>query len=191
MKYGRREARKRPHSVDSSVLPWQPSTWPPAPAAVDEKFVLTLGFILDGAVIEEIRNVVDDAMEREGSLVHRGHVIAIALMCAVDAVASYGYRGEHFAKFVKAHFPAEYHPFAEHLYVQHRNNIVHSWNLFEASIEPGEEPVREVGDSVSFGLLNFLLAFEGAVEGYLVQLRTDPHLQANTLNRYRALVELA
>ena len=40
---------------------------------------------------------------------HRGHVIAIALLCALDTASFYGYGEDGIPAFVQAHFPSEYH----------------------------------------------------------------------------------
>ena len=69
---------------------WQPSTWPPTPPAVDAQFIFSLKRIFEESILSEIANVVSDATKCNGDLQHRGHVVAIALMCALDAIASYG-----------------------------------------------------------------------------------------------------
>ncbi|MFZ0883604.1 MAG: hypothetical protein WAN14_09410, partial [Candidatus Acidiferrales bacterium] len=70
---------------------WLPSTWPEH-NAVDAAFIATLKAIFQDSMLFEIRNVVDDAHARNGDLRHRGHVVAVALMCALDAISCYGYR---------------------------------------------------------------------------------------------------
>src|SRR5437879_1209957 len=95
----------RRSQTDTSLVPWQPSTWPAAPASLDD-FITVLRRVFNESMVDEIRNVVEDIKKSNGDLENRGHVVAIALMCALDAVASYGYRGtkgEHIAKFVKNH----------------------------------------------------------------------------------------
>jgi hypothetical protein len=89
---------------------WQPSTWPLTPAAVDEEFINHLKRIFEDSILAEIKNVIEDAQKSQGDLQHRGHVIAIGLMCALDAIASYGYRGHHVSEFIKAHFRPDYVP---------------------------------------------------------------------------------
>jgi len=69
---------------------WQPSAWPAAPAD-DHEFVLIVKRIFELSRLLEISNVMDDATARTGGLEHRGHVIAISLFCALDAISSYGY----------------------------------------------------------------------------------------------------
>jgi len=156
---------------------------------VDADFVATLGKIFNESILDEIRNVAEDAKKANGDLQHRGHVLAIALMCALDAISSYGYRGKrgkHIAKFVRAHFPAKYGPYANDIYKLYRNSLIHSWNLFQASILPGAEEIVKNG-ALCFGLLNFLDALRSAMEGFLAKLPSDPDLQKNTVKRYSKL----
>jgi hypothetical protein len=142
------------------------------------------------SILNEIENVIVDAKERNGDLQHRGHVVAISLMCALDAISSYGYRGEHIAKFVQNHFPEGYRPYADDLYELYRCSLIHSWNLFEAAILPGNEAVKRNG-SLSFGLLNFFDALRHGVADFFDKLPTDTSLQANTLRRYAKLRNIA
>lgn len=138
-------------------------------------------------MLDELRNVIGDVLKSHGSLKHRGHVIAIPLLCAVDAIASYGYGGARYRTFVENHFPARYKPFSEDLYQLYRNSVVHSWNLFEVAILPGREPIRKENGSLSFGLLHFLKALEVAVEHFLGRLASQANLQARALARYSRL----
>lgn len=169
------------------LLAWLPSTWPAPPAAVDEKFIETLKEIFEYSILIEVMNVIDDAKKSNGSLAHRGHVIAIALMCALDAVASYGYKGHHVAEFIKAHFRRDYAAFAEDIYEVHRCSLVHSWNLFEAAIYPDDSKIRKEDGVLAFGLLDFFDALVQATEDFLERLAGDATLQTNTLKRYREL----
>lgn len=109
---------------------WQPSTWPPAPAAVDTAFVATLRRIFCESILDEIRNVISDIVKSNGDLQHRGHVVALSLMCAIEAVSAYGYKdhknGGHMAEFITNHFPSAYRPFAATFYGLYRNSLVHS-----------------------------------------------------------------
>jgi hypothetical protein len=169
---------------------WQPSTWPATPTAVDERFVFTLKRIFEESILGEIANVISDATKCNGDLQYRGHVVAISLMCALDAIASYGYRGEkgvHLRDFIASHFPADYQPYAAEIYGFYRCSLVHSWNLFEASIYPGNEQISNTGGALSFGLLNFFNALTAAAGDFLEKLETDVGLQANTLGRYERL----
>jgi len=64
----------------------------------------------------EVKNVIDDATARNGNVEHRGHVIAISMLCPLDAISSYGYgakSGNQIPEFIKSHFPAEYRSFAD------------------------------------------------------------------------------
>jgi hypothetical protein len=180
-----------PPPATAAFYPWQPSTWPLAPKKVDANFIFTLEKIFKESILGEIENVIEDARKSNGDLQHRGHVVAIALMCALDAISSYGYRKHNVAKFVKAHFPAEYRSHADALYKLYRNSMIHSWNLFRATILPGNEKITKARGTLSFGLLDFFAALQSGVKDFLVRLRTDKHLQTNSLNRYRKLKKSA
>jgi hypothetical protein len=170
----------------SVFLAWQPSTWPPS-VAVDGNFINTLKRIFEDSMLTEIRNVIDDAFKLHGTLIYRGHVVAVALMCALDAIASYGYRNHRVADFINAHFPQDYRPFANEIYTLHRNSLVHSWNLFEATIYPDDTKIKSEGGVVAFGLLDFFEALVQAAEDFLNRLEGDATLQRNTLARYTEL----
>jgi hypothetical protein len=173
---------------DPDFLPWQPSTWPKAPVKWDPSLITTIRKIFDEAMLNEIDNVISDA---GGNLDHRGHVVAIALLCALDAISSYGYgreNGRQIPPFIRAHFPKEYHPHAKALLRLYRHSMVHSWNLFEATILPGNDPVKtSKGGCLTFGLLHLREAISRGVADYLKTLETSKALQTKTLNRYRAL----
>src|SRR5438045_9368556 len=129
-------------------IAWQPSTWPAAPTSVDEQFVYTLKQIFEQSILAEINNVISDATKCTGDLQHRGHVVAIALLCALDAISYYAYgakSGGQIPDFVTAHFSAEYQPHAEALRKLYRNAMIHSWNLFEVAISPGNERISSAG----------------------------------------------
>lgn len=182
----------QPHPND--LIAWQPSTWPGAPTAVDEKFIFTLKRIFEESILGEIENVISDAQAQNGDLRHRGHVVAIALLCALDAISSYGYGarcGKQMPEFVVAHFPPKYRAHARSLLTLYRHAMVHSWNLFEVSITPGNEQIAKAGGTVSFGLLNFFDALKIAGGEFLEQLEHDARLQKNTLERYRQLRKTA
>lgn len=173
---------------------WQPSTWPIAPSAVDEEFIQTLKRIFEDSILGEISNVIADVKKSNGDLQHRGHVVAISLMCALDAISSYGYgrkNGKQIPPFVRAHFPSEYHRYAEEIRNVYRNTVVHSWNLFEAAIYPDETGIKSENGTIGFGLLNFFEALVRATEDFLEKLANDAHLQKNTLKRYRELRKTA
>jgi hypothetical protein len=171
----------------SAFRAWQPSTWPNAPSKWDASLVGTIRQIFEGSILNEIDNVIDDA---GGNLEHRGHVVAIALLCAIDAISSYGYgarNGKQIPYFVRAHLPAEYHPHATNLLRLYRHAMIHSWNLFEAAILPGNDPVTKDNGLLCFGLLHFRDTISKGVEDYLKDLETNKRLQTMTLKRYRKL----
>jgi hypothetical protein len=65
--------------------------------------------------------------------------------------------------------------------------MVHSWNLFEATILPGHEKIAKSGKNFSFGLLNFFEALQTAVRSFLKDLSMTPALQQASLARYKTL----
>jgi len=152
---------------------------------VNERFIFTLKRIFEDSILAEISNVIEDAHKSVGGLHNRGHVLAIAMFSALDAIAAYGYRGQNVRKFVEAHFPPDYHPHATQVYRLYRNSMIHSWNLFEASIYPDDSKIRQEGTTLAFGLLNFFSALVGATGDFLEELANNPDLQGNTLRRYK------
>lgn len=179
-------------SIVSATAPtmfvaWQPSTWPPTPLVVDDKFVFTLKSIFEESMLGEISNVIGDVHKSNGDLQHRGHVVAIALMCALDAIASYGYRKRHVSDFIKAHFRPDYHPHADQIYELYRCSLIHSWNLFMASICPNNTKIKLDGKSLTLGLLDLFECLVAATEDFLEKLTYNPALQKNALERYEEL----
>ena len=171
---------------------WVPSTWPAAPAAWNPNFSKTLKQIFDESILGEIGNVIHDIKNSNGDLQHRGHVVAISLMCALEAISAYPYRRHKMSQFVASHFPAAYRPHANALYGLYRNSMIHSWNLFEASIRPGIEPISKTETGIlTFGLLNFFAALQEGANDFLGLLETNVSLQTNTLNRYGHLRKTA
>ena len=180
-------------SVTGAIIPdsagfraWQPSTWPASPAKLDPDLIKTLRTIFYDSMLNEIDNVIADA---GGNLTHRGHVVAISLLCALDAISSYGYgakSGNQIPPFVRPHFPVEYRPHAKALLKIYRHAMVHSWNLFGATILPGNESVTNKG-GLCFGLLHFRAAISTGVDDFLKKLETDKNLQTMALKRYRKL----
>jgi hypothetical protein len=168
---------------------WQPSTWPQTPDNFDEEFVGTLRTIFNDSILGEIDNVIADIMRSNGDLQHRGHVVAIALLCALDAISHYGYRDsdDQIPEFVKAHFPEEYRPYAKELLILYRHSMAHRWNLFRAALLPAKEPIREENGLLFFGLLHFRDALRLATEDFLEKLRSSATLQANTIWAYSRL----
>lgn len=170
-------------------VPWQPSAWPDAPSDHHE-FAMVLKRIFEVSMLMEINNVIEDAAARNGSLEHRGHVVAISLLCALDAISSYGYgkkNGKQIPPFIRAHFPDEYRPFANAVLKLYRHALVHSWNLFEVAITPGNEGISADGGVISFGLLNLFDALKHATENFLEQLAREAKLQTKARTRYNAL----
>jgi hypothetical protein len=170
-----------------ATRPWQPSTWPKTPSKWDQSLVAVMQTIFEQSILNEINNVIADA---GGNLEHRGHVVGIALLCALDAISSYGYgakSGKQIPAFVRAHFPTEYHPHAKAVLRLYRHAMIHSWNLFEAAILPGNDPVTLENGILCFGLLHLRDAISKGAGDYLKKLETDQTLQGMTLKRYRQL----
>ncbi len=170
-------------------VPWQPSAWPQAPAD-DHDFVLVLKRIFELSMFLEISNVIEDATARTGALEHRGHVIAIALFCALDAISSYGYgalSGRQIPAFIREHLPVPYRQHAGALLKAYRHAIVHSWNLFSVAITPGNEPISTSRGVISFGLLDLFSALTEATEDFLERLRLQPALMHSARSRYNSL----
>ena len=51
------------HWKPDRFVAWMPSTWPDAPAAVDEAFIDLLKRIFEESMLGEIKRVIDDAPE--------------------------------------------------------------------------------------------------------------------------------
>jgi hypothetical protein len=158
---------------------------------VDEAFIYGLKRIFEESILGEINNVIADVHKSNGDINNRGHVLAISMMCALDAIASYGYRKHHFADFIVAHFPADYHAHAVQIFELYRNTLIHRWNLFEVSIYPDNAGVRIESGTLAFGLLNFFDALVQATGEFLERLQADAVLQKNTLARYDKLKRCA
>jgi hypothetical protein len=117
---------KYPMSISGSFAAWQPSTWPVAPSKWDVNLIETLREIFEKSILNEIDDVIADA---GGTLEGRGHVVAIALLCALDTISSYGYgarSGRQIPEFVRDHFPLEYRSHAAALQKLYRHAMVHS-----------------------------------------------------------------
>lgn len=185
------------------MVPWQPSTWPPAPLRWSAEFHEAFSAILRTTVLMEIDNVIQDADASNGGLTHRGHVVALSLFCAVDMASAYAYQdmtrdtcktcgrtdsvGPRYKYFVESHFPDAYRKHAADIYQNYRNSTVHSWHLFRVGILPGREPIGVQGGALVFGLIHFFEALEVAVEDFLAKLERDPELQKTALKRYQEL----
>ena len=181
-------------SIPKGFIPWQPSTWPEPPTSYVVEFSETLERIIKETMLDEIDNVISDAHKVNGDLQHRGHVVILALLCAVDSIAAYTFQGgvgSRYRNFISNYFPAEYQPFANDIYKLYRNSSVHSWNLFQVGISPGEESITINGGSLSFGLINFQKALIRAVDTFLNDLPKNTTLQRNSLKRYTKLKNTA
>lgn len=134
-------------------------------------------------MIDEIDNVVADA---NADMTHRGHVVALAILCATEAVSQFGY--EHVAEFIDAHFPEPYRPYSDRLFVEFRNEgLAHGWNLFESTLLPGFEPVQQTEGFLQVGILNLLSALKEAQGRFLAALVTSDTLRWRASERYRRL----
>jgi hypothetical protein len=197
MKYTEESANKL------GFFAWQPSTWPKAPVVYTDELGKTLKEIFEDSLLLEIRNVINDAPTLE----HRGHVVALAILCAIDTLSSYAFTdiniekcskcnrgdgvGPNYQKYIERFFPNEYNPFAKRIYKLYRNSITHSWNLFEAGMSPGDNEIQEDRGVVVFGLLNFFKSMEISVEKFIQELEIDPALQQSALYRYTELKNTA
>lgn len=170
-------------------VPWQPSRWPDAPND-DHEFVMVLKRIFEQSILIEIKSVIEDATARNGNVEHRGHVLAISMLCALDAISSYGYgakSGKQIPDFIKAHFPRGYRPFAESLLYLYRHAMVHSWNLFEVAITPDDTAISRKSGVISFGLLNLFDALMRGTEDFLTKLPQDAARNSAARARYKSL----
>ncbi len=170
-----------------SFAAWQPSTWPAASASSPTEFIEVLKRIFEESILGEVRNVIEDITKSNGTLAFRGHVVAIAMMCALDAISSYGYRKKTNGKFIAAHFPNDYRPYADQIYEVFRLSLIHSWNLFEASLYADNSTIRLEGGTLAFGLLNFFEALVAGTEDFLNCLPGGGDLLTNSINRYEEL----
>jgi hypothetical protein len=186
-------------AIPEDFMPWQPSTWPEPPNSYEDDFVITLERIIKETMLDEINNVITDATTVNGSLVHRGHVVLLALMCAIDSMAAYtfsditgkGCQAVRYEKFISTYFPDEYKPYATDIYTLYRNSSVHSWNLFQAGIWPNNEKITMTDGTLSFGLLNFYSALTEAAENFMADLPNNVALQVNCLRRFSELKQTA
>lgn len=174
---------------------WLPSTWPTPPSSFTPQFADNLDIIVRETILDEIANVISDAKAQPSGLQHRGHVIALAMLCAVDALAGYtdsrkfGKKVvvERYTNFIQDFFPTDYRPFAKEIYNQYRNYVVHNWNIFEVVIYPGHEKIADTGGCLSFGLLHFFDALQAASSAFIAELKTNPILQHESMTRYKEL----
>jgi hypothetical protein len=177
----------------TGIVPHHPSSWPDS-TKCDGEFMAALRKIFDESILGEIDNVIQDAQQCTGSVDHRGYVIALALMCALDAISSYGYgdqRGAQIPDFIRAHFPKEYHPLAKIIWTAYRGGGVHNWHLLAAGISGDGPPISYLKDVPCINLLLLRDAFRAAVDDYFEKLKTDAALRSMTLERYRDLKKKA
>ncbi len=153
-------------------------------------------------MIDEIGNVISDILKSNGNLEHRGHAIAIPMLCAIDSLSSYAYNvsaeecptchrsdriGPKFKQFIQTYFPDEYKPHFNEIYTLYRNGLVHEWNLVRVSMLPDNSRIIKNGENLSFGLLNFFNALKSAADNFVLDLATKTELQTNVMARYRKL----
>ncbi|MBI5640486.1 MAG: hypothetical protein HZA17_08685 [Nitrospirae bacterium] len=174
-----------------SFYAWQPSTWPEPPESFNEEFRATLGTIFNESLLAEIGNVIGNPP----NVIHKGHVVALSILCAIDAIAAYAYNsstvGDRYRTYVQSFFPSEYQPFAERIYKLYRNSIAHNWNLFEATMWADNRTISEAKGTINLGLLNLFDALRSSVNAFIEKLSADSTLQAAALHRYRELKRTA
>jgi len=195
----------------TGLVSWQPNTWPKPPSQWEPQLADLLETIFNDTMLKELENVIGDVLAQNKSLAYRGHVIAIPLFCAVDALSCYASEKtvtrrtwwlwgprrlrenveRRYKKFIREHFPPVYRPFAKRIYKLYRNYSVHHWHFFQVAIQPGNESIREENGIISFGLLHFFAALKEAARDFFTRLRSEPPLQRAALSRYSELYELA
>lgn len=183
-------------------MPWQPSTWPDPPVTFDSDFCSNLERIINETILDEIQNVIMDAQASDEGLAHRGHVVALAMFCAIDALSSYAFKitkeacrtcnradgvGPRYKRFIAEFFPEEYKPYAEDIYKLYRNSMVHSWNLFKVGILPGDEQIYKTDGTIAFGIISFFKALNKASNDFFLALSFDSALQRASIARYKEL----
>jgi hypothetical protein len=182
------------YTIDAEVtgiVPHHPSTWPDF-TNCDTEFMAVLRRIFDESILGEIDNVIRDAQQCNGNLDNRGYVVALALMCALDAISSYGYgsrRGAQIPEFIRAHLPRPYHRIATVIRNAYRDMQVHAWHLFAVGITADDaEAITWNSNGVPcIQILHLRDALRLGVEGYFEKLKTDRTLRSNTLRRYLEL----
>jgi hypothetical protein len=175
---------------------WLPSTWPSPPSVPDEAFIELLAAIFQTGMLDEIGNVIEDAFVRNGNLEHRGHVIAISMMCALDSLSRFASVEEgqraRVTSFVRNFFPFEFSSFADNINTGSRNGLVHEWFMTEVAFLPDDEPITvEANVTVSMGLLTFKNGLERSVVSFVGSLRTSDDFRQFALDRYTKLQSTA
>jgi len=124
-----------------------------------------------------------DVHKSNGDLQHRGHVVAIALMCRWTPLPRMDTENITFPISSKrTSAPTTTRCGSD--YELYRCSLVHSWNLFEAAICPDDTKIKLEGRSLTIGLLDLFDCLVPATEDFLEKLTYDPALQKNTLERY-------
>jgi hypothetical protein len=166
--------------------PCKPSTWPEA-KKYDDAFKNNLKRIFYETVINEIDNVIDDSKKINGNLNQRGHVIAVAQLCAVDNFSSYAFFNSKpdeckecgdkdnvapkYKQFISSFFPEPYKNNSKEIYKLYRCSMVHGWNLFQSAIYPGSEEFKKNSSEISYGLLNFQKTLKEATENFFNKIQ--------------------
>lgn len=192
--------------MNTNFTPWQPSSWPKVPREYNDNFGKILKSIFIESLVLEIKNIISDMPKtKDGipNIEHRGHVLVLSILCAIDTLSSYAFyntdiercsqcgRGDsisiRYQKYIDNFFPKEYKLFSKKIYKLYRNPITHSWNLFKATMLPGNDGIKEINGVVILGLLNFFNALEYSINSFIKKLKEDKNLQKSALLRYDEL----
>jgi hypothetical protein len=173
--------------------PQLPSTWPPVPINPTAEFVAVWDALFNRGMLMEIDNVYNDVADRNaGSLSGRGHVLALAMMCALDSLSQFAFVGERqhvrIAGFIEEYFPQEFRSIAAEINDHYRNGLVHEWFMTAVAFEPEDEPIRrEQNGSIVMGLRTFKNGLDAAVIEFLAKLRIDDELRRTAAIRYGSI----
>lgn len=172
--------------------PRLPSTWPVSAESPDASVVEVWKELFQQGILAEIDNVIGDAMTVNRSLSGRGHVVALAMMCALDSLSQFAYQGvqQHvrIAGFIERFFPPEFHPLRADINDHYRNCLIHEWFMTAVAFEPLNEPLRREGNgTISMGLLTFRKALHVAVDRFIEELRGDQEARQTAARRYRSI----
>ncbi len=137
----------------------------------------------------------------------RGHVIALAIFCAIDAISSYFLSnketekccecgrgdnvGPRYKEYIKRFFPEPYNNFAEKLYILYRCTLTHNWNLFEIAITPSYNQDINAKDIHILGLKEFFKALSRSVCSAFDEFDRDENIKSSYLHRYKNLRKIA
>lgn len=173
-------------SDDSGFIPWQPSTWREHVSA-DADFKHTLSRILNETILGEIKNVMNDSKKLKFG--GRGHIIGLAIFCAIDTLASYftfnKAVGKRYKNFIKGYFPEPYKSYSKAIYDFYRNEMTHSWNLFSVAIQYEGTKITDSG--MTIGLIDIYKALASALNEALKAYDKDSKIRESCLNRYNTL----